>query len=452
MRFFDRKTSLFLILICLPLLFLPKINLIRVGEGETAGLRIDDFILFFFAVILFWAHRATRAGLSPIEFWVIALTAFSLLSFLSNRFLVSIGYLHVDAKVYYTVRIFEYFLFFYIGALAVQFISLETIIHTFFGMNLFLMILQKWGVIGGFNFEGYFLQDTYRVFGIASFPSEMGALLNLIFCYFLFRDREEIKIWSWLPKSCIHLLKITYIYWLFLLFTLLVILTGSRIAIVALLLPFLFKLKSEVKQFRSIGSYIPLLCFFGCALVFLLFFINQTESISTRSKGLMDLRNFALVEEVWNEVNENANMKEYGEVYFDDYDFSWWIRIHKWCYALKVYCFHPECYLQGIGPGFAWSALDGGFIRILTEFGIIGTFLFWKFFASIYRVNQQLKWMVIAFMFNMIFFDAHLAYKAMSLLFLIAGYIYRKETASEMFDLPVQGSVHVPHFASKFMS
>ena len=46
------------------------------------------------------------------------------------------------------------------------------------------------------------------------------------------------------------------------------------------------------------------------------------------------------------------------------------------------------------------AALDGGFVRILTEYGFIGCFLFWKVLASIYRQSVQLRWMVIAFLIS----------------------------------------------------
>lgn len=46
MRFFENKLSLGILFFSIPLLFLPKINLIQVSVSETAGLRIDDIVLF----------------------------------------------------------------------------------------------------------------------------------------------------------------------------------------------------------------------------------------------------------------------------------------------------------------------------------------------------------------------------------------------------------------------
>lgn len=421
MQFFHKRTSLLLVLLCLPLLFFPKINIIQLDRGETAGLRIDDFILLGFSFLLLWAHFSLRKGFLRIEMWMIILVVFSFFSFFINKLLFTLNIIPVNAKIFYCVRIFEYFMFFYIGALATKCFNLDKVIKAFFLWNMLLMIMQKIGIIGEFNSSsGYSADGAYRVSGIASFPSEMGALLNLIFCYFLFAPK---KTFPKLPPDLARFMQRTYIYWLFIIFAVLIIMTGSRIAIVALIIPFLFKLKSELRV-QSLSSLAIVVSFLVCAVAALVFFITQTESIAVRSKGLLSWRNVDLARAVWDAQNISIGIDNLSEVSYEGHDLSWWIRIHKWCYALKLYCYTPECYLQGIGPGFAWLALDGGLLRILVEYGLIGYYIFWQFFRSIYNQNSQLKWMVVAFMINMIFFDIYLAYKPMSLLFFVTGYVY----------------------------
>jgi hypothetical protein len=190
-------------------------------------------------------------------------------------------------------------------------------------------------------------------------------------------------------------------------------------------IPFLFKLKEEL-NLRSASSFMRAGVFLLCALVVIAFVVTQTEAIVERSKGLLSWKNVDLAEDVWNKVNIEVNLDNNPDnaVVYDGQDLSWWIRIHKWIYFFKTYALNPECYLQGLGPGCAGAALDGGLLRILVEYGLIGCILFWKFFASIYRKTPQLQWMCIALFLNMIFFDAYLAYKPMSLLLLVAGYAY----------------------------
>lgn len=373
LRVFDRRSALFLVLLCLPLLFLPKINLVKLGK-ETAGLRIDDLVLLCFCVVLGWANIALRKHLTEIEAWMVALVSFSFLSLLSNHLLVTFGILPLNAKIFYCVRILEYFLFFYVGVYAANFFSCFRIITAFLLWNASLMILQKFGLIGEFSSTfGYNAEASARVAGIASFPSEMGALLNMIFCYYLFDTARHVS-WERFSPGMGRFVQHTYVYWLFLIFAVLVIMTGSRVAIVALIVPVLFKLKDMVARF-SIRTLILSGLFLIIAACVIAYSINKTEAIVARSKGLLSWRNIELITAVWNTVDLSGSDGELTGVAYGDYDMSWWVRIHKWCYALRTYVHNPICYLQGLGPGFTGMALDGGLLRILVEYGLIGCFL-----------------------------------------------------------------------------
>lgn len=423
MRYFDRKTSFLLLFFCLPLLFLPKVNLLSFAGRETAGIRIDDIILFFLSVIVFWANFALEKQLKGIERWILRLVLFSVMSFFLNRLFVKAGWLHVDANILYALRIFEYFLFFYIGAIAFRLLNVTNVIKTFFAWNLVILLMQKAELIGQFSGWGYLPVASERVSGIASFPSEAGLLLNMIFCFLIYNKEKSSKAIQLLPAMLRPIIEKTYTYWMFLLCSYLVILTGSRIAVVAMVLAFLFKLKEEL-NWRSIYSILGIALFLTFTALFMTNMILNSYALFERSAGLLSVRNLELISLVWEQIDLSHDPIGVESVSFKNYDVSWWMRIHKWCYALKIYYLHPECYLQGVGPGFAMAGLDGGFLRIFTEYGIIGCVLFWKVFAPIYRMNKQLKWMMISLLVNMIFFDVYLAYKPMSLLFFITGYAY----------------------------
>lgn len=426
MRFFDKSFSFLIVALCLPLLFLPKINLIGLGAQETAGIRVDDILLLFFCVIIGWAHFVLQKRSIPIERWIALLVAFSLFSFLCNRILVAQGYLHVDASLFYCLRIAEYFLFFYIGILSTLFFRTSSIIGAFFLWNMLLMVLQKIGIIGYFSSSsGYVAMETGRVAGIASFPSEAGMLLNMAFCYLVYDEERGRRLLALLPPNTRAFFAGTYVYWLFLICTVLIIITGSRIAIAAVLVAFAFRVKDTLKKgnmsawllggiFLCVGAFVAVIM------------IKNTASVLDRSAGLLSFSNLELVDVVWDRIDLNQDPLSKETISSGNYDMSWWLRIHKWCYALKMYYTNPECYLQGLGPGFAKAALDGGFVRILAEYGLIGCLLFWKVFSLIARQSPQLKWMVIAFLINMVFFDVYLAYKPMSLLFFVSGCAYSK--------------------------
>lgn len=418
MRLFDRPFA-FLLLVCgLPLLFLPKINLLSFGDRETAGIRLDDIVLFGLFLVIFWAHFSLSKTMTQIERIVLAIISFSLLSFALNRLFVMEGSLHVISSIFYCVRLAEYFIFFYIGALSVHFFQSSPIITSFFVWNALLMVLQKGELIGQFALGSYASSTLGRVVGIASFPSEAGMLLDLVFCYLIF-NKFEGNFLKWLPPDIYAFFKQTYVYWLFIICSTLVIITGSRIAIFALIIAFLFRIKDDLRG--SIGNWLYAFGFVAVGAVLTVVLIQNTDAVTARSAGLLSFKNLQLMEIIWDKIDLSIDPIGNETVKFEAYDMSWWMRAHKWIYAFKIYWLHPECWIQGVGPGFAMAALDGGWLRILTENGLIGIFLFGKLFLVISRQSLQLRWMVIAFCINMIFFDVYLAYKPMSLLFFVSG-------------------------------
>lgn len=411
MNFFDKKLLYILLLFCIPLLFLPKINLIAISENETAGLRIDDLILLFFFLILFWARLIQDKGIEKVELLLFSFLGVGVFSFFTNRLFIAVDLLPTNpSSILYVFRVLEYFLFFYLGRLAYPVIKQSLVIKLFFVWNAILLVFQKYAVLGQFNAEGYNF-NTYRVSGIASFPSEMGALLNVLFCYLLFNESDRKKKHS-----------LTYLVILFMIFGGLILFTGTRIAIIVAILVFLYRLKQVISNYSLIAKVgIPLFLVLIGAGMFIA--VQSQASLSERSDGLFSWENLTLIGKVWEaQVIDAPREKMFDLLEAETYDLSWWVRIHNWCYALKVYVSHPECYLQGIGPGVVGPALDGGLLRIFVEFGIVGTFIFWRMFFLISARSEQLRWITIAFIFNMIFFDAHLAYKLMSIVFFIAGY------------------------------
>lgn len=408
----------FLALFCLCLFFLPKFNLIRF-ENETAGIRVDDFVLAsfgFFVVCLSIYQKKTH--FNSLELLLAGIVCSSAVSFLLNRLFVNEGLVVVDAKIFYVLRILEYFLFFYIGGFLAEKYCLKKILTLFVSVNLLLMLLQKEGIITQLTGVGGSVVDTVRVSGVASFPSEMGALLSMIFTYFLFQPAKQNSRFAGIPRACMLLL----------FYFPLTLLTGARIALAAILALFFFFLIRNLRwhQFAFLGTAIAMVI--GLPFYYL---IEQTAGVSERSAGLVSQTNLDMISEIWDETEVHTSLYDnipmvdplYDIGVIDiDYDLSWWIRIHKWCYAWKVYLHEPLMYLFGVGPGAFSAALDGGFLRVLTELGLVGAFFYCAFFYELSKISPTVRWVIIAFLFNMIFFDIYLAYKAMTLLFLIAGW------------------------------
>ncbi len=420
MSLFDNKLTQLLLFFTAILLFLPKFNLISMGS-ETAGVRIDDLILLGFSGVILLAHYILYKRLTTYEIWIVVLTGFSILSYFSNLFLVKYELLKINASPLYALRLLEYFLFFYIGSMSAQLKLGKVIIFSFFTWNLVLMMMQKVNLIGALSVEGYRDDASARVQGIASFPSEMGLILNLLYCYIIydstpssfFYKRFNLENYrNWIAELAP--------YGWFALFAALITLTGNRISLIALVVCFILYLKEFIKK-KVYRLFFASLLFLPIVIGIITVGIVYSEAIFKRSEALFSWKNIELASLVWEGIDLETTQGAIEVVSSDDYDMSWWMRIHKWVYMTKNYVYHPECYIQGLGPGTAGAALDGGILRIFVELGILGYLIFYFGFRKISKINHQLKWMVVSFWINMIFFDAYLAYKVMSVIFFVAG-------------------------------
>lgn len=397
---FDRRSSLYLLFFLLPLLFLPKINLLSFEE-ETAGLRLDDIFLFVFASLVLLSQLHSRRDFLPTEKRIFLFTACALGSFALNGLFYSLKILPFQAHIFYSLRLLEYFLFVYIGYAAQPFISCRRLFWLFFLWNGFFILLQKGELIGAFTIEGY-TKDFDRACGLGSFPNEIGGAFSLLFAYFLFSKEH----------SFLSLFGMTA---LFLTFT---ALTGSRIALIAIGVLFLLSfLKKIWNRPLSLLFLSPLLL---PLLAFLAFFLVKTSAVLyERSQGLFSYENLHVISRIFQDIDPNSLVTDFVKT--SSTDESWIARLYKWCQATKLYYLHPECYLFGLGPGSCGAALDGGLLRLLVENGIIGLASFFFFLRSLMKESRPLTYMVLALLINMIFIDAHLAYKPMSLLFLAFG-------------------------------
>lgn len=111
----------------------------------------------------------------------------------------------------------------------------------------------------------------------------------------------------------------------------------------------------------------------------------------------------------------------------DEVDASWSMRGIKWIYAVKLYLSHPMYWMIGVGAGSFGNALDGGWLRITTETGIIGLLLFVMFLMRVKRLSPTMSLCVIAFCINMLMIDIYMSYKVMSMMLLLAGYYQKKK-------------------------
>jgi hypothetical protein len=387
------------------LLFLPKINLISFG-GETAGIRLDDIVLFVVVIILFGSWIADLRfkidNIPAVTFVVIAIFC------LSN----AVNLEH--SNVLYSLRLVEYAVFFWAGKSLVRSrFDFTSVAMLLIGINCAAILAQLTGVVGGFTADGY-TSAIGRPFGIsANHPAEMGALLNLSFAALVFdeRMRASRRFWLW----CLVVAVCIFI-------------TESRSALVIhCVLTWIY----QFQHARSRTAFMLKSAFVTGALVSVLVFVPNP--VRDRSSDLFSTQNMEAARQLYDSMpaeKQFTGFTEGGEAEDapEDVDISWYMRGFKWTYVIKIMFTAPwQVWVLGLGPGALGPALDGGWLRLLAETGVVGTFAFLTLLWKISRLSRACAMAVLALAANMVMVDSQNAYKVMAFLFLLAGvYAQRK--------------------------
>ena len=407
-RFSDnlRRT---IIVLGVAMLFMPKVNIVSIS-GESAGIRIDDVLLFvIFALLMAGVSLARKPKISGIESIVFILIGYMLLSNLVN--LQMFG----RSSLLYSLRYLEYFMFFYIGRYFFDARhSVARLLYAMLFFNAILMVLQGFSIIGGFASTGFAQNvELSRPIGVTGGSWEIGAILNFYLAFFLF-DRNKVG-------------GVTLRIFLIACTLALVVLTGARMPALAhiFLISYFFYLQSPNKTY-----FLRNAAFIGGVLLLAILLIPNP--LTERSENLFSMANIEQFKDQYSNASVPGEKFEYIEMYIpDEYaDASWLMRVRHWIVAIKTWTNSPLTWFVGVGPGNWGPALDGGWLRVMSEWGLFGLSIFLVFLYRIAQISRAMFAVVVALAINMLFIDIHLAYKAMSLFFFLSGYAYNRERAN----------------------
>jgi hypothetical protein len=402
-RFSDnlRRT---IIVLGVGMLFMPKANIVSIS-GETAGIRIDDVLLFvIFALLVAGVSLARKIKINGIESIAFILIGYMLLSNLVN--LQMFG----RSSLLYSLRYLEYFMFFYIGQYFFDArYSVARLLYAMLFFNALLMVLQGFSIIGGFSSAGF---QQKGAMGVTGGTWEMGAILNFSLAILLF-DRNRgggVTLRTFLIASTLAL----------------VVLTGARMPALAhiSLISYFFYLQSPNKTY-----FLRNAAFIGGVISLAIFLIPNP--LTERSENLFSMANIEQFKEQYSNAGVPGEKFEYIEMYIPDEtaDLSWLMRVRHWIVAIKTWTNSPLTWFVGVGPGNWGPALDGGWLRVMTEWGLFGLSIFLVFLYRIAQISRAMFAVVAALAINMLFIDIHIAYKAMSFFFFLTGYAYNRERA-----------------------
>lgn len=376
-------------------LFSFKINVVAIGGS---GLRLDDIIFIIgLPLLIFLFSRVELRPEFSVFFVFIASSFFSLLLATSYH---RISFLE---GIFYWGRNIQYMGFFLIGLILAGYVDLTKIFKCYIVYVLVFLLLQYFSILPTFSlFVG-----SGRAVANTGGPYELAVLAALLALYFWFQSKNKVY---------------------FLLALIILFLTQSRITLVALLLIIFFK------AFKLRGKVAFLIVTF--AAIFFLSFTNL--GVFERFLTLFDEKTLDAAKLLFEGVPHFSNTTEYRQWAFVDYgtslggaegDISTYIRlIRQYSLFLSVQDCGLSCQLFGMGPSFASAAVDGNIVRLLVEYGVIGTCLFiYGLKKIVYSSgNLMLRHYFILLLITAIAIDILVSSKAMCLLWFLCGF-YAKD-------------------------
>lgn len=372
-------------------LFSFKINILEVGGS---GIRLDDFLLFI--SLAFFPFIFNKIEYRPEFKYYYIFIAFSLLSLLLGVFANRISFLE---GTFYWIRNIQYMCFFIFGMVLASHVDLDRVLRYYILYVLAFLILQYFSLIPTFSlFVG-----SGRAVANTSGPYELAVLASLTALFFWFESPRKIYI----------------VFSVVILFF-----TQSRITLVALVFV-LF-----IKAFKTRGRLVFLAI---CGLAIFALSISDL-GVFDRFMLLLDKKTLGTFALIFDGIPDFSNTWAYREWAFVDYvdvlanaegDKSTYIRlIRQYALFQSIMECGYSCELFGLGPSFASAAVDGNFVRLLVEYGLLGTALFifgiWKVVAA--TGNMMVKCYFVLLLITAIAIDILVSSKAMFMLWFLCGY------------------------------
>lgn len=377
---------------------LPKINLIPLTAGTY--LKLDDVIIFGFVLLVFLDH-SKKYNIKTINLifpFFVLICIFLVSTFLN----VLSGNVHFLESLAFAIRPLEYFAYFFVGTRIsiaendlIKFLKISVLLY---GL---LVPLQYYGILSVYS---EFSPD--RAMAFTAGPYEFAMMAAFLTIYFYNKNVG----FGYVALSFLLLLS-----------------TQSRITTVAVLLVISgrwFKL-----TWRHTMGWLTLFVL----IVFTLNFIEIdkfgrfTELFSMDGTFLSDYLDKIP------KIHSREDYFTYGyemllESDFGEGDASFLIRIYRWTILLNYMLDSPLTMMFGLGPSFASVALDGYYIRLLVESGVIGLIVFTYFIRKALRVYSGdviFFQYVYVMLVTALFIDIFVSSRAMFVFWFLAGY-YKK--------------------------
>lgn len=394
MKKFSPGVLNFYVAILVITLFSFKINVVAIGGS---GLRLDDVIFIIGLPLLLFLFSNIEIRPEFRIFFIFLASSF--LSLLLASYYGRISFLE---GIFYWGRNIQYMGFFLIGLILAGYVNLTKIFKSYIIYVVAFLTLQYFNIMPTFSlFVG-----SGRAVANTGGPYELAVLAGLLAIYFWFQSNNKFYFFCALV---------------------ILFLTQSRITLVALLLIMFFK------AFK-LGGKLAFLAV-TTAAVFVLSLADL--GVFDRFLTLFDAKTLEAGKLLFDGVPHFANTTDYRQWAFVDYgtslgnsegDISTYIRlIRQYSLFLSMQDCGVSCQLFGLGPSFASAAVDGNIVRLLVEYGLVGTLLFiYGIKKVVYSSgNVMLRHYFILLLITAIAIDILVSSKAMCLMWFLCGYYAR---------------------------
>lgn len=356
----NKSLNIFLTLLIIVILVAPKINIISIS-GSRNGIRIDDIFIAAYVIILLYRIINKKIKINnTIKTVIIIFCGYILINIVSTVINYIKGEVEIILSLLYVIRKIEYFILFFAGIDYYNTCKNKNdwlkLLNMIVAFHVIYSILEYTNIMGDIGYLiGRPVNDrTYSTF---SGPYEFSAFFSMMSCIYIvniFKNKNYIYI----PLLLISVFEI--------------LISQSRISFLAVLVVMiistLYYLK-ENKRKLMIGAFIILI---GILFVALINFTNI--SFLRRFKELDLSSSLNTFKIAWDNADYNY-YKETGEIKYapealeSSSDLSYVFRISKWTTLLKETFKFP---LIGLGPSIVGEGIDGNFIRIICETGLLG--------------------------------------------------------------------------------
>lgn len=384
------------------LLLFPKVNLIGV-TGSNTGIRCDDFlILSFFLlsigdIIVSLKRSSNLTTLHTIMvIWVVMGLFSTLIGMVSGTVSSPI------IGILTSLRKYEYFVAFFIGYFYFLNYSQKDFIKTVKVSSVILLViclLQYVRVIGGF-IGGTYQDEVGFPIGVFNGAYEYACFMCLMFAVMFYDAFKRSSL--------------SFLYCLIILAQ--IVLSQSRSGLLLSV------------------AVILLMSFAYSKIVFVSLIVMGSMAIFIIANVTTAFERFLTID-ILQMVNTMFERFEAGDYYsalkelptesmfpYVTSDLSFYVRTTKWGAALNGFSMNP---LFGYGPG-QLSVLDGSYIKILCEGGIVSFIIF---LFMIYELSRNytisktpvLKWMLFAIICFGLFIDIFDSSKIMECMWMVTG-------------------------------